>query len=169
MKKLIFDLDIYSHQIDYVGQVNNAVYINWMEIGWLKMLDVIGLPFSTLIDKGSIPALLHTTIAYKSPLFSGDRVWVETWLSAIGYRSVVVCFNFYNAAFNTNTVSEQVLVAEGYQKNMFVDKNTLKSRLFTREEKKAFLPYLKEEPIGETNLLPRQPRSPEIKRQTHSL
>jgi hypothetical protein len=58
-----------------------------------------------------------------------------------------------------NTLFEQVLVAEGYQKNMFLDKKTLKSRLFNREEKKAFLPYSREEPIGETNLLPRQPRS----------
>lgn len=168
MKKLIFDLDIYSHQIDYVGQVHNTVYINWMEIGWFKMLDVIGLPFGTLIDKGSIPVLLHTTIAYKSPLFLSDRVWVEAWLSAIGYRSVIVCFNFYNAAFNANTLGEQVLVAEGYQKNTFMDKKTLKSRLFNGEEKKAFLPYLKDEPIGETNLLPRQPRSQERKEQAHT-
>jgi hypothetical protein len=67
-----------------------------------------------------------------------------------------------------NTLVEQVLFAEGYQKNMFVDKKTLKSRLFTREEKQAFLPYLKEEPMGKTNLLPRQPRSRERKGQTHT-
>jgi acyl-CoA thioester hydrolase len=44
MKKINFDLDIYSYQIDCVGQVHNVAYINWMEIGRLKMLDAIGLP-----------------------------------------------------------------------------------------------------------------------------
>jgi acyl-CoA thioester hydrolase len=49
MKKITFDLDIYFYQIDCSTQVHNAVYINWMEIGRLKMLDAVGLPISTLI------------------------------------------------------------------------------------------------------------------------
>jgi acyl-CoA thioester hydrolase len=77
MKKVTFDLDIYSYQIDCAGQVHNAVYVNWMEIGRLKMLDAVGLPMTSLISQGSYPALAQTTIAYKTPLFLNDRVWVE--------------------------------------------------------------------------------------------
>jgi acyl-CoA thioester hydrolase len=157
MKKITFDLDIYSYQIDCTGQVHNTAYINWMEIGRLKMLDAIGLPIGTLISQGSIPTLTHTTIAYKTPLLLSDRVWVETWLSAIGYRSVVMCFDFYNAAFNTEDLQDQILVADGHQKNIFVDKDTLKPKLLTRKEKDAFLPYLKVKPIDNVDLLPRHP------------
>jgi acyl-CoA thioester hydrolase len=156
MKKITFDLDIYSYQIDCVGQVHNAIYINWMEIGRLKMFDAIGLSPSILMSQGSIPFLAHTSIFYKTPLFLSDRVWVEVWLSSIGYRSIVMCFNFYNAASKTNTLRDQILVADGYQKNMFIDKDSLKPRLLTRNEKKAFLPYLKEKHVNEIDLLPRK-------------
>lgn len=167
MKKINFDLDIYTYQIDCVGQVHHVAYINWMEIGWLKMLDAIGLPFSKLINQGSIPALAHTSITYKTPLFLSNRVWIEVWLSAIGYRSVEICFNFFNAASNTDDLCDQTLVAEGYQKNVFIDKDSHKSRLLTREEKNAFSPYLKLQTIDKIDLLPNKLR--ERKSQTHSL
>jgi acyl-CoA thioester hydrolase len=158
VKKITFDLDIYSYQIDCAGQVHNAVYINWMEVGRLKMLDAVGLPISTLIDQGSFPALAHTTIAYKTPLFLSDRVWVEMWLSALGYSSVVMRFQFYNAGSDTANLRDQVLAAEGYQRGMFVDKDSWKTKRFTREEKDAFLPYLEEQPMSDVDLLPKSPR-----------
>jgi acyl-CoA thioester hydrolase len=158
VKKITFDLDIYSYQIDFTGQVHNAVYINWMEIGRLKLLDAVGLPISTLVSQGSIPALASTTIAYKTPLFQSDRVWIEMWLSALGYASAVMCFHFYNAGSNTENLRNQVLAAEGYQRSMFVDKDTLKSKRFTRQEKDAFLPYLEDKPMDNIDLLPKSPR-----------
>jgi acyl-CoA thioester hydrolase len=158
MKKITFDLDIYSYQIDFAGQVHNAVYINWMEIGRLKLLDAIGLPISTLVELGSVPTLAHTTISYKTPLFLGDRVWVEMWLSALGYASAVMRFQFYNAGSDPENIHDQVLAAEGYQRSMFVDKDSWKTKRFTREEKDAFLPYLEVQPMDEIDLLPRSPR-----------
>jgi acyl-CoA thioesterase FadM len=83
MKKITFDLDIYSYQIDCAGQVHNAVYVNWMEIGRLKMLEAVGLPLTTLISQGSYPALAQTTIAYKTHTLS-ER-------SSMG-RDVAFCF-----------------------------------------------------------------------------
>jgi acyl-CoA thioester hydrolase len=158
VKKITFDLDIYSYQIDFTGQVHNSVYINWMEIGRIKLLDAVGLPISTLVSQGSIPALASTTIAYKTPLFQSDRVWVEMWLSALGYASAVMRVNFYNAGSDTENLRDQVLAAEGFQRSMFVDKDTLKSKRFTRQEKDAFLPYLEELPMEKVDLLPKSPR-----------
>jgi acyl-CoA thioester hydrolase len=158
MKKITFDLDIYSYQIDTVGQVHNAVYVNWMEIGRLKMLDAVGLPMTSLITQGSYPALAQTTITYKTPLFLSDRVWVEMWLSALGYSSTVMQFQFFNTASKTEDIREQVMAAEGYQRNMFVDKDSWKTRRFTREEKDAFLPYVEVQPIEDVDLLSKSPR-----------
>jgi acyl-CoA thioester hydrolase len=158
MKKITFDLDIYSYQIDCTGQVHDTVYLNWMEIGRGKLLDEVGLPPSVLASQDSIPALASTTIAYKTPLFQSDRVWVEMWLSALGYASAVMRFHFYNAATDIANLRDQVLAAEGYQRSMFVDKNTLKSKRFSRQEKDAFLPYLEEQPMDKIDLLPKSPR-----------
>jgi acyl-CoA thioester hydrolase len=159
MKKITFDSDIYSYQIDCNGQVHNTVYFNWMEIGRLKILDAIGLSLSTLLSQGSIPTLTHTAITFKTPLFLNNRVWIEIWLSAIGYRSIIIYFNFYNSVSNNNDFRDRTLVAEGYQKSVFIDKDSLKSRLLTRKEKDAFLPYLKVQPVSELNLLPRHSKS----------
>lgn len=158
MKKITFDLDIYSYQIDCAGQVHNAVYINWMEIGRLKMLDAVGLPISTLISKGSFPSLAQTNITYKTPLFLSDRVWIEMWLSSLGYTSAIMRFQFFNASSNTGNVRDRVMAAEGYQRSMFVDKDTWKTKRFTREEKDAFLPYVEMQPMDEVDLLPKSPR-----------
>jgi acyl-CoA thioester hydrolase len=158
MKKITFDLDIYSYQIDCVGQVHNAVYINWMEIGRLKVLEAVGLPVSTLISQGSFPALSHTTISYKTPLFLSDRVWIEMWISSLGYSSMVMRFQFFNAGSNAENSRDQVMAAEGYQRSMFVDKDSWKTKRFTREEKNAFLPYVEVQPMDDVNLLPKSPR-----------
>jgi acyl-CoA thioester hydrolase len=158
MKKITFDLDIYPYQIDCAGQVHNAVYINWMEIGRLKMLDAVGLPISTLISQGSFPSLAQTTITYKTPLFLSDRVWIEMWLSSLGYSSTVMRFQFFNASSDTKNARDQVMAAEGYQRSMFVDKDSWKTKRFTREEKDAFLPYVEMQAMDEVDLLPKSPR-----------
>jgi acyl-CoA thioester hydrolase len=158
MKKITFDLDIYSYQIDSLGQVNNAVYNTWMEIGRFKLLDAMGLPLSTLISQGSLPSLANTTICYKTPLFLADRVWVEMWISALGYASAVMRFNFYNSAPDTKNTQDRVLAAEGHQRTMFVDKESLKPKRFSRQEKDAFFPYLDVKPMDEIDLLPKSPR-----------
>jgi acyl-CoA thioester hydrolase len=80
------------------------------------------------------------------------------WLSALGYASAVMRFNFYNVGCDAENIRDQVLVAEGYQRSMFVDKDTLKSKRFTRQEKDAFLPYVEEQPLENINLLPKSPR-----------
>ena len=158
MKKITFDLDIHSYQIDRNGQVHNAVYVNWMEVGRLKMLDTIGLPVSTLLTQGSYPALAQTTISYKTPLFSTDRVWIEMWISALGYSSTIMQFQFFNAVSNSENVRDRVMAAEGYQRSMFVDKDSWKTKRFTRGEKDAFLPYLDVAPMENIDLLPKSPR-----------
>jgi acyl-CoA thioester hydrolase len=157
MKKITFDLDIYSYQIDSIDQVHNTTYINWMEIGRLKMLDAVGLSVTTLIAQGSHSVLAQTIIAYKAPLFLSDRVWVEMWLSNLGYSSVMMQFQFFNAAPKTKSILERIMVAEGYQRSLLVNKDSCKTRRFTREEKDAFLPYVEIQPIDDLDLLPKSP------------
>ncbi len=55
MSKIIFEQQVYSFQIDYVGHVSNIVYIQWMEIGRTKLLEEIGLPLNKLAENGIAP------------------------------------------------------------------------------------------------------------------
>ncbi|WP_225885403.1 acyl-CoA thioesterase [Leptolyngbya sp. KIOST-1] len=78
MQKLTYDLEVYTYQIDFAGHVNNSVYIHWMEIGRLKLLEAIGMPIHEVVNQGIAPVLVETNIIYKLPLYLGDRVQAQT-------------------------------------------------------------------------------------------
>jgi acyl-CoA thioester hydrolase len=132
-----FDLEVYSYQIDLLGHVNNAVYIHWMEIGRTKLLEAVGLPTQEIFKQGFAPVLVHTSITYKSPLYLGDRVYINVWLSELNNASAVLQFQFYN--------QHKTLIAEGLQKGLFVDLQTMRPRRLLAEEKLLFTAYLCEE------------------------
>jgi acyl-CoA thioester hydrolase len=134
MQKIFFDLDIYSYQIDFIGHVNNAVYIQWMEIGRTKLLEAVGMPTHEIFQQGFAPVLVHTSITYKSSLCLGDRAQVELWLSELRNASATMQFRFHN--------SQQTLAAEGIQKGLFVDRQTMRPRRLLPEERALFVPYL---------------------------
>jgi acyl-CoA thioester hydrolase len=134
-----FDLEVYSYQIDLLGHVNNAVYIHWMEIGRTKLLETIGLPTQEIFKQGFAPILVHTSIIYKTPLYLGDRIFINVWLSELNHASAVLQFRFYN--------QHQTVIAEGLQKGLFVDLKTMRPRRLLTEEKVLFSPYLCEEAV----------------------
>jgi acyl-CoA thioester hydrolase len=138
-KTISFDLEVYSYQIDLLGHVNNAVYIQWMEIGRTKLLDAIGMPTQSIFQQGFAPVLLHTSISYKSSLYLGDRVGIDTWVSELNHASAILQFRFYN--------QHKALVAEGLQKGLFVDLKTMRPRRLSPEEKGLFSSYLYQEAV----------------------
>ena len=134
MQKICFELEVYSFHIDFIGHVNNIVYVQWMEIGRTKLLEAIGQPTHEIINQGFVPVLVQTNIIYKSPLFLGDRVQVELWLSELRNASAIMQFRFYNA--------EGILAAEGSQKGLFADRKSMRPRRLRPEERALFLPYV---------------------------
>lgn len=137
MRKISFKLEIYSYHIDFIGHVSNIVYIQWMEIGRSKLLEAVGLPVHEISKQGFVPVLVNTEITYKTPLYLGDTVHVNLWLSELRHASAVMKFCFYNG--------EGTLAAEGFQKGLFVDQKTMRPRRLQIEEKELFQPYLHSE------------------------
>lgn len=134
MKKISFELEIYPYQIDFIGHVNNAVYIHWMEVGRIKLLQAISMPLHEISEQGFVPVLIHTSITYKLPMYLSDRVQVELWLSELRNASAVMQFRFYN--------DQQVLTAEGLQRGLFVDKQSMRPKRLNADERSLFTPYL---------------------------
>ena len=134
MQKLTYDLEVYTYQIDFAGHVNNSVYIHWMEIGRIKLLEAIGMPIHEVVNQGIAPVLVETNITYKLPLYLGDRVQAQLWLSELRNASAVMQFQFYNG--------DQVLAAEGVQKGLFVDVKTMRTKRLSLEERASFASYL---------------------------
>jgi len=134
MQKISFDQEIHTFQIDFLGHVNNGIYIQWMEIGRTKLLEAAGMVTAEILKQNFAPILVQTTITYKVPLFLGDHVHVEVWLSELRNTTGVIQFRFYN--------NQQILVAEGSQRGLFVDTKTMLPRRLLQEERALFLPYL---------------------------
>lgn len=138
MKKVELELPIYTFQIDFVGHVSNIVYIQWMEIGRLELLKAAGLPADQIADQGIVPVLVSTEIVYKQPLFLGDRVRAEVWVSELRRASARLEFRFYN--------DENALCASGSQRGLFVHRESMRPYRMPREFRAAFEPFLEREP-----------------------
>lgn len=138
MQKINFELEVYSFHIDFAGHVNNIVYIQWMEIGRTKLLDRVGIPTHSILQQGFMPVLVQTNITYKLPLYLGDRVQANLWISELRNASAIMQFRFYN--------QQGILAAEGWQKGLFADRETLRPRRLRAEERELFLPFVHSTP-----------------------
>ncbi|MCS6813462.1 MAG: acyl-CoA thioesterase [Cyanobacteria bacterium] len=134
MPKLTLELPIYTYDIDFAGHVSNIAYIRWMEIGRLHLLETIGLPVHELAHRGFTPVLSHTAITYTMPLFLGDTVHLDLWLSELKRASAEIQFRFYN--------SQHDLVASGQQGGLFVSLEDQKPHRLSLEERARFEPYV---------------------------
>ncbi|AVH67920.1 thioesterase [Nostoc sp. 'Peltigera membranacea cyanobiont' 213] len=134
MQKISFELEVYSFHIDFIGHVNNTVYVQWMEIGRTKLLQAVEMPTQKIFEQGFAPVLVQTNITYKSPLYLGERVQVEMWISELKNASATMQFCFYN--------EQRILAAEGWQKGLFVDRQTMRPRRLRPEERSLFAPYV---------------------------
>lgn len=130
MKRIKYDLEVQTYQIDFVHHVSNIVYIEWMEIGRTKLLQEIGMPPENLEQESTFPVLVHTEISYKRPIYYGDKVRGEIWIAELGHASAIMEFCFYK---NDNEVA-----AVGKQKGLFIDGKTQKPKRISPEQKVKF-------------------------------
>jgi len=137
MNKLIFEQEVYTYQIDYVGHLSNIVYIEWMEIGRTKLLEFIGLPFDKLNSLNIAPILVSTEIHYKKSLYLSEKVKIKVWVSELKNASAIISFNFFN--------SKNELAAFGSQRGLFINRDTGKPHRLSPEQKKLFENLLIEE------------------------
>lgn len=134
MNKLKFELEVYTFQIDIVGHLSNIIYVEWLEIGRIKLLEAMGLPVTELTKKDIFPILVNTNITYKQPIFFGDKVTCEAWISKLNEASAIVEFRFYK--------NDGILAATANQKGLFIIGSTGKPFRLTSEYRKPFEKYL---------------------------
>lgn len=135
MQKIKFKEKIYTYHIDFVGHVNNIIYIQWMENGRLHLLEAMGMPPVELaLNDGVMPVLTDTVIKYKTPFFLNNEVNVEMWISKLNNASAIMEFRFYN--------ENGVLCATGQQKGLFIDKKTMRPSRLDEKHRKAFERFL---------------------------
>lgn len=119
MKKLQLSEPIYTYHIDFVGHVNNVIYVQWLENARVKLIEAMGLSISDLAkNKNILPIITETNIKYKKPFFLGNEVKVEVWVSKIMNASSIFKMQFFNESGQ--------LCSEAEQKVLFIDESTMR-------------------------------------------
>lgn len=134
MPKLEYPLTIYPFHIDAIGHVNNIIYVQWMEIGRVHLLNAVDMTMEQIAQEGFGPALVETNISYKKPLYLGDAVTGNIWLSQLRGASASMTFEFFN--------QRGEVVAVGNQRGLFIDLNSKKPKRLLPEQRERFLAYL---------------------------
>jgi len=134
MKKVSVDLEVYTFQIDFAHHVSNIVYIQWLEVGRLKLLEGIGLPADEAAKRGITPILVNTNIRYKQPIYFGDKVRMEIWVGEMKAASAVMEFRIYK--------NGGPLAAEAQQTGLFINLETKKPYRITKEERALFEKFM---------------------------
>jgi acyl-CoA thioester hydrolase len=139
MNTITFDLETYTHQIDYSGYVSNLTFVQWMEIAQQRLLEGVALPIYQLQEHGMVLMLVQTEIQYWRSLRLGESVRVELCLTALQSASITIKIAFYNVNAH--------VIAEGSRQELFIDPKTRRPKQLTPEIRSYFLPYLKPEPF----------------------
>lgn len=134
MARVTCEFEVYTYQIDFARHVSNIVYIQWLEVGRLKLLEAVGLPVAEVARRGITPIVAATSIVYQRPVHFGDRVRLEAWLGDFGKASAMVHYRL------TNQRGEEV--AEATQRGLFVRIADGKPVRLGEEDRVRFAPYV---------------------------
>lgn len=86
----ITKLTVRSYELDSLGHVNHAVYLNWLEHARMCMLDDMGLPLDELLRRQWYPTVVHIEVDYRSEARVGQALRVESEMETYGRTSVTV-------------------------------------------------------------------------------
>lgn len=138
MQKLKFTERIYTYQIDFVGHVNNIIYVQWLENARVKLIEAMGLTISQIAEQDEIlPIITETIIQYKKPFFLSNEVHVEVWVSEMFNVSSNFKFRFLNEKGDVCSTAQQ--------KVLFIDKASQRPSRKIVKYKENFERFLIEE------------------------
>lgn len=99
MGKYIYELKmkVRDYECDLQGIVNNANYQHYLEHTRHEFLTAAGMSFARLHEEGIDPVVARLTMAFKTPLKSGDEFLSRLYLKKEGIKYV-----FYQDIFRAS-------------------------------------------------------------------
>ena len=116
------------HEVDALGHVNNAAYLNYLEQAAIDHASFLGLDLQRLQSFGGVFVARRHEIVFVRPTFAGDLLRVITWLGEPrGARVDRRYFVFREPA----TVTEVVVAGRPATPSGFPDRDWLVARATT--------------------------------------
>lgn len=124
-------LKVRDYECDLQGIVNNANYQHYLEHTRHEFLSSLGLSFADLHTQGIDPVVARISLAFKTPLKSGDEFVSKLYLRKEGIK-----YTFYQDIFRK--VDNKLSVKASVETVCVVNGRLSESLLFD----KVFAPYL---------------------------
>jgi YbgC/YbaW family acyl-CoA thioester hydrolase len=96
MKKHELRLRVRSYELDVFNHVNNAVYLNYIEMARVEMLQKAGVNLEEVIARKELIAVVNITINYRSAAYLNDEILIMTHISKLGNSSFTMRHEGYN-------------------------------------------------------------------------
>jgi acyl-CoA thioester hydrolase len=95
---------------DHAGVMWHGTYFNWLEESRINALLEVGVSYFELTKKGLDLPLINTSIKYKSPLFLGEKIKIESEFYIGKSPKINIISKFLNTKNQTLTIAEVNLV-----------------------------------------------------------
>ena len=101
---------ILPQDADHAGVMWHGKYFNWLEESRINALLEVGISYFELTKKGLELPLINSSIEYKSPLFLGEKITVESEFNIDKSPRINVTSKFLNKKKEILTIAEVNLV-----------------------------------------------------------
>jgi len=116
----VIEIMVRSTEVDYLGHVNNAKFLEYMEWGREDWYKQTGYSFDELGKRGIGTAVVNININYYGECFRGDELIIKTYPGETGNTSFVL----YHEIFKKETIEK---VSDARVTTVTMDLETRKS------------------------------------------
>jgi thioesterase-3 len=95
------EIEVRSTELDALGHVNNAKYLEYLEWGRFAWVEEAGVPLDSLARQGMASVVVNININYRREATLRERLVVRTWLAGIGGSSFRIGQEVVNARGQT--------------------------------------------------------------------
>jgi thioesterase-3 len=81
------DIEVRSTDLDALGHVNNARYVEYLEWGRFEWVRENGIPIDLFGRDRLTTVLVNVNVNFRREACLGDKLRVHTWLAELGRRS----------------------------------------------------------------------------------
>lgn len=93
-----FELTVRSTDVDMIGHVNNAKYLEYLEWARFDWFNRTGLTMEELQRRQTLPVVVNISISYRKELKFDERLRIVSEPLRVGGKSSVIGQKIYNSA-----------------------------------------------------------------------
>lgn len=101
---------------DQMGVAYYANYLKWFEIGRTELLRQLGVPYTSIEEKGLRFPVIEVSCRYFRPSRYDDVINIETSLISLGRATLIFSYRL-----SRKEKEDEVLIASGWTKHACVD------------------------------------------------